>query len=145
MSQTLRSIIILAILIALSCPSISAASQDGCLSYEPASVKLTGRTISKVFPGPPNYESVKAGDKPEPAWLLHLAKPICVKADGKDEENVAVDRVSVIHLVLRGKQFSQLRRLKKKGAVRFTGQLFHAFTGHHHAEVLLRVTRMQTP
>jgi hypothetical protein len=106
---------------------------------------LTGKTFLKVFPGRPNYESLKEGDEPEPAWLLHLRKPICIKADKKDGENIAIDDVSVIHLVLRGKQFSQLRRLRKKGAVRFTGELFHAITGHHHADVLMRVTHMQTP
>ena len=114
-----------------------------CLSYEPASVTLTGRVSLRVFPGRPNYESIKEGDEPEPAWLLRLAKPICVTLDGKDEFNVAVDDVSVIHLVLQGKQFSQLRRLKRKGAVTLTGKLFHAFTGHHHADVLMRVSSMK--
>ena len=92
----------------------SAASQHDCLLYEPASVTLTGRVSLKAFPGPPNYESIAEGDTPEAAWLLRLAKPICVKADGQDEFNVAVDDVSVIHLVLQGKQFSQVRSLRKK-------------------------------
>jgi hypothetical protein len=140
-----RFVILLASMMAFGCASANAASGGDCLPYEPAQVTLKGKVSLKVFPGPPEYTSVKEGDKPEPAWLLRLAKPICVKADKKDEDNRAEDNVSVIHLVLRGKQFSQLRRLRKKGAVRFTGQLFHALTGHHHAEVLLRVTRMQAP
>jgi hypothetical protein len=145
MTRTLRLSILLALPIAFCCTAVNAAPPGDCLSYEPARVKLTGRVISKVFPGPPNYESVKGGDKPEPAWLLHLAKPICVKADNQDEFNVAVDNVSVIHLVLRGNQFSRLRRLRKKGAVTLTGQLFHSFTGHHHADVLMQVSRIEAP
>jgi hypothetical protein len=129
----------------LACPAILAASQGDCLSYEPAQVTLKGKVFLKVFPGPPEYESLEKGDKPEPAWLLHLATPICVKADEKDEDNVAVDRVSDLHLVLRGKQFSELSRLRKKGTVKFTGRLFHSFNGHHHTEVLLWVTHMRTP
>jgi hypothetical protein len=139
MTQKLSALILLAALMAFGCPATRAASQGDCLSYEPASVKLTGRVIRKVFPGRPNYESIKDGDEPEPAWILHLAKPICVKADGKEEFNVAVGKVSDLHLVLRGKQFSQLRRLRRKGAVTLTGTLFHSFTGHHHTEVLMEV------
>jgi len=143
MRYKLRLLILLAALMTLACPAILAASQGDCLPYEPASVKLTGKTFLKVFPGRPNYESIKEGDEPEPAWLLRLAKPICVRADKQDED--PEDNVSVIHLVLRGKQFSQLRRLRRKGAITFTGTLFHAITGHHHAKVLMWVTHMQTP
>jgi hypothetical protein len=145
MIKTLRLVIFLATLMAFCHISASAAAPGDCLLYEPASVKLTGKTFLKVFPGRPNYESIKEGDEPEPTWLLRLAKPICVKPDGKDEFNVAEHNVSLIHLVLRGKQFSQLRKLRKKGAVTFTGKLFHSQTGHHHADVLMWVTGMQTP
>jgi hypothetical protein len=130
-------------LLLVCCSSALAAAADECLSYEPVEVTLTGKTSLKVFPGPPNYESVKQGDRPEPAWLLHLAKPICIKADPKNGDNLAMQNVSVIHLVLRDKQFKQHRNLRKKGAVKFTGRLFHSFTGHHHADVLMWVTGMQ--
>jgi hypothetical protein len=133
-----------ALVMACGCLSVKAAQGGDCLSYEPAPVTLTGKVTRKVFPGPPNYESVKAGDEPEVAWLLQLSKPVCVKADGKDEFNVAVERVAVIHLVLQGKQFSQLRRLERKGAVTLGGTLFHSFTGHHHAEVLMSVKSMKS-
>jgi hypothetical protein len=132
-----------ALCIVCSATSVSAASQRDCLSYEPATVTLTGKTFLKVFPGRPNYESIKEGDEPEPAWLLRLAKPVCVKWDGKDEVNEAENHVLLIHLVLRGKQFSQLRRLRKKGAITFTGTLFHSHTGHHHTKVLMMVQSMK--
>ena len=134
--------IFLAIVLAISCPSVVAFPQSDCLSYEPSSVTLTGKIFRKVFPGRPNYESLKAGDEPERPWLLHLTKPICINAEKQHDFNVAVDKVSVLHLVLRGKQFSQLTRLRRKGAVTLTGSLFHSFSPHHHAEVLMRVTRI---
>jgi hypothetical protein len=40
-------------------------SLSPCLSYEPAVVTLSGTLVRKTFPGPPNYKSVKKGDKPE--------------------------------------------------------------------------------
>jgi hypothetical protein len=143
MTTNLRVLFLLASMIAFGCATASAASQRDCLSYEPASVTLTGKVFLKVFPGRPNYETIKEGDEPEPAWLPRLAKSTCVKPDAKDEFNEAENNVSLIQLALRGKQFSRLRMLRRKGAVRFTGTLFHAQTGHHHADVLMWV--MQTP
>ena len=139
MTRTAKSLILPALLIEILCAAASAGSLGNCVSYERAVVRLTGRIIIKVFPGPPNYASVEEGDKPEPAWILHLTKPICIKADKDDEFNVAEDKVSDIHLVLDGNQFRQLRPLMRKGAVTLTGTLFHAFNAHHHANVLMRV------
>ena len=141
MSTKRRCMILLASMMAFYCASASAASGGDCLSYEPASVKLTGKVFVKVFPGRPNYESIKKGDEPEGAWLLRLAKPICVKGD---DNNEAEAQVSIIQLVLHlDKQFSQLRRLRRKGAMTFTGTLFHEITAHHHAKVLMWVLSMK--
>ncbi|GEM_PF-496859 len=129
--------------LAFCCLPVSALPQSDCLSYETPDVKLTGRVIRKVFPGRPNYESLKKGDEPEPAWLLHLAKPICLKASEQNEVDEAEGRVTVIHLVLRGKQFAQLRKLRRKGGVTVAGSLFHSFTGHHHAAVLMTVSSIK--
>lgn len=132
-----------ALCIVCSFTSASAASQRDCLSYEPVPVTLKGKVLLKVFPGRPGFESIKAGDEPEGAWILHLAKPICVKADGKDLDNVAIGKISDFHLVLRGKQFSELHRLRKKGAVTFTGTLFHSHSPYHRTPVLLEVKSLK--
>ena len=89
-----------ALLIAFFCSSVMAESPGDCLTYEKVTVQLTGKILIKTVPGPPNYESIKEGDKPEHPWFLHLAKPICTNADRDDEFNVAEARVSDIHLVL---------------------------------------------
>ncbi len=122
--------------------SVRAISQD-CLSYETDDIKLVGTIIRKTFPGSPNFQSLKRGDRPEVAWILRPAKPICVNADKQDEYNEAERNVSDIQLALTQDQFSQLRRLMRKGAVALTGQLFHSHTGHHHTRVLLAVSKIE--
>jgi hypothetical protein len=49
-----------------------------------------GKLTHKVFPGPPNYEDVRKGDKPEPSYILQLPKRTCVS--GSDEK---IDRVQI--------------------------------------------------
>jgi hypothetical protein len=111
-----------------------------CLSYETDGVKLSGRIIRKTFPGPPNFESVKRGDAREVTWILHLAKPVCVKPARQDTFNEAEVGVSEVHLVLSGSQYRRFRGLVGKRPVVITGNLFHSFTGHHHARVLMSVS-----
>ena len=129
-----------AILIAFFCSAVRAGSPGDCLTYEKATVQLTGRIVIKTFPGPPNYESIEQGDEPEKPWILRLSKPICMKADSDDEFNVAEARVSDIHLVLYPEQYRKLRTIMRKGPVTVRGTLFHSFNAHHHARVLMRVT-----
>ena len=143
MTRQLRLATIAALLIAFACSGVSAAHSDDCFSYEPVIVHLTGKLVAKVFPGRPNYESLKAGDEPEKAWLLHLDRPICMKVNEHDDLNVAEDKVSYIHLVLQPNQFRELRRLMRKGRVKLGGSLFHSFTGHHHARVLMMVNSIK--
>jgi hypothetical protein len=60
------------IMLLLMNPFAAAAQQQECLAYEPAVVQLIGTISKKTFPGPPNYESIKKGDKPETYWVLDL-------------------------------------------------------------------------
>jgi hypothetical protein len=111
-----------------------------CLSYEPATVKLMGKIIRKTFAGPPNYESVKEGDRPETYWILHLSRPICVNADenmpgGEEPERNVPD----IQLILSTEQYTRYKSLLGK-RVEVSGKLMHSITGHHHTNILLTVT-----
>jgi len=113
------------------------ASAQGCLSYETDGVKLTGTISKKTFPGPPNYESIKKGDKPETYWILHLAQPICTTASGDDD---AENNVTGIQLILTEKDYANFRKfVGRKGVVLVEGKLMHAITGHHHTPVLMEV------
>src|SRR5881628_2674570 len=60
---------------------------DSCYHYRPASVSLTGRLIQRRLPGPPNYESIARGDRPQVVDLLILDTPICTIADYKESPN----------------------------------------------------------
>jgi len=60
---------------------------DSCYHYRPASVSLTGRLIQRRLPGPPNYESIARGDRPQVVDFLILDAPICTIPDYKDSPN----------------------------------------------------------
>jgi hypothetical protein len=60
-----------------------------CLDLSSAArLELNGELTYRVFPGPPNYADVKAGDAPEPAFILALPSPICI---GGDKETSTVE------------------------------------------------------
>lgn len=58
------------------------------LRYEPAVVTLAGTLSSRTYAGPPNYEDIRAGDRPETYWILQLENPVNVLVD----ENAELDR-----------------------------------------------------
>jgi len=107
-----------------------------CLDYEPSIVELTGTMKRVVFPGPPNYESVKGGDEPEPYWVLYLDSAICVNNDPKSDFNVAESKIKSLQLLI-GSYDKYRHLLGQKVIVK--GMLTHSFTGHHHTPVMLGV------
>jgi len=109
-----------------------------CLKYEPEIVEVTGVLETKTFPGPPNYESIESGDRPETAWLLRLEAPICVAEGNLADLNVYEPSVSTLHLAL-GRQHMPRAETMKGKKVKVSGSLFHQSTGHHHASVLVMV------
>src|SRR5947208_9517999 len=60
---------------------------DSCVHYRLSPVPLTGRLIRRTLPGPPNYESIARGDRPQVVDLLILDTPICTIADYQDSPN----------------------------------------------------------
>src|SRR5438270_5700294 len=65
---------------------VSAKAQK-CFDYEPngPAVSLAGRLRSQIFAGPPNYESIRRGDRKETALILTLTKPACTNGDPDDK------------------------------------------------------------
>lgn len=115
-------------------------SSRSCLSYEPAVVKLSGTLVRKTFPGPPNYENIHRGDRPETYWLLKLSQPVCVNEDKSEPSlNPAHDDIRSVQLVLTGEAYKKYKTLVGKRVVA-TGTLFGEHTGHHHTPVLLTVS-----
>src|SRR5438105_13031045 len=68
-------------------PVARAGLTDSCYHYRPAPVSLTGRLIRRTVPGPPNYQSIARGDRPQVADLLILNAPICTIPDYNDSPN----------------------------------------------------------
>lgn len=130
------------LLLLLLVTSVYASAQD-CLSYEPAEVELTGTISKRTFPGPPNYQSIRRGDRAETIWILRLNKPVCVTGN-TDDINTPERRVTDLQLVLDEKQYAQLRPLVgRRIRVVVAGTLFHSHTAHHRTSVLLTVKSLK--
>ena len=122
----------------------SSASAQRCLKYWPTVVTLQGTLRSHVFPGPPNYESIKRGDRKDRAIILMLAAPTCTTSNdppqGLDDPETNIREMQLV--VTKSAHWKIVeRRLAKRVVV--TGTLFHAHTGHHRTKVLLDVTNIR--
>ena len=138
---------IIAATILISTNSVMGQSrpQSPCLSYEPAVVTLSGTLVRKTFPGPPNYESVKRGDKPETSWFLDLPESVCVNEDKTEPDlNPEQSGIHEIQLVLQPEQYQRHKGMVGR-KVLATGTLFGEHTGHHHTPVLLTVRTLEEP
>lgn len=134
-----------AVLTLCSVANISSAGElrsNRQLRYEPEIVILTGRLVQRTYPGPPNYEDVGKGDRPETAWILQLDEPVDVLAADNDELQRNEQGICEVQLVF-------IANAKARKAVRIgrrqeiTGQLFSSITGHHHKDVLIAVKRVR--
>lgn len=131
----------LLILFFLLVAGVSTASGQNCLEYGP-SVSLTGTIRSRVFAGPPNYESIKRGDRKETATILTLVDAICMTATNATGDSFDVPETDVkeVQLVIsKPAHWKTLKALRGKPVV-VTGTLFHAHTGHHRTKILITVT-----
>ncbi len=134
---------IFAFLILLLASAVYAQAQERCLSYDPAEVQLAGTISKQVVPGPPNYQNVKKGDKPETIWILTLDKAVCVTGN-TDDVNEPEQNVTDLQLLLQPNHFAQLNRMGgQKPQVVSLGKLFHAHTAHHRTKVLLDVKEIK--
>ena len=106
-----------------------------CLSYEPDTIRVSGRLERLIHPGPPNYDDTTRGDRPEPYFYLRSAVPLCFRAAGSGD---SLGAVYLVQLILPRGGYARLRpRLGK--IVALTGTAFQAQTGNHHAPVVLTV------
>ncbi|HEY0761664.1 MAG TPA: DUF4431 domain-containing protein [Pyrinomonadaceae bacterium] len=119
----------------------SSALAQRCLEYGPT-VSLTGTLRSQVVAGPPNYESIRRGDRKETAIILTLVTPTCTT--GKDPAGIDVPETDIreMQLVVKSADWKTIRRRMGK-RVLVTGTLFHAITGHHRTKVLMDVASIR--
>jgi hypothetical protein len=112
-------------------------TQKKWLSYQPTVVKLKGTLSVKTYYGPPNYGENPDTDAKEELPILILNKPVNVRGNpdpkaGFDKQSVEDLREMQLVLTMPHKEFIGKTVLVK-------GTLFHAFTGHHHTDVLMDV------
>jgi hypothetical protein len=102
-----------------------------------------GALSRETSPGPPNYESIDKGDKPETYWVLTTRDPITFcplpAGNGKPHPVGSVDR---LQLVLATEQPGLQQALIARYAV-VRGKIFVAHTGHHHTAALVWVTELR--
>jgi len=125
------------LLLILIIPQLSLANQ--IVYFEPRTVELEGIIVTLKFPGPPNYESIKNGDRDETGPYLILNNPIDIKLSsnvqmGNDEPTNPVKLIQLI--VLNDHDWD---KVKEGNQAHITGTLSSALTGHHHARILLDI------
>ena len=103
----------------------------GCPSCDGDEIEVSGVVIKETFPGPPNYESIENGDKPETCWFIVLEKNMCFEPDGEFLDKEVV--INKIQLVQSNNKFIEGKKYLIKGTT------FPQHTGHHHSAVLLEV------
>jgi len=124
----------------LLCASICSASNE-TKHYGPGGEQLSGIVKFLIFPGRPNYTSIKEGDYPERQPYLYLDKTIDVEMKAvKDVKENIYDNVRDIRLVqLIVMNLNDFKVIKENQRITINGELSGAMTGHHHAKVLMDV------
>ena len=118
-----------------------------CLDVrQPDPLSFTGTLSYQVFPGPPNYENIKTGDKPERAYILKLDRPICATGDEFLDGKEMFDRVQLLADDASSAGRAALQSLKAFDGTRVvvSGKSgFGAQTGHHHAPLLMTLVSIK--
>ena len=117
-------------------------AQNKLVYFEPEHVELSGVIKNMQFAGPPNYESIKDGDKDETGPYLILNNPIDVQLAPKSRGDTDMPEKNVKLLQLAVPHKKDWKKIKEGNYAHITGTLFHAFTGHHHARVLLMIEKI---
>ena len=100
-------------------------------------VVLAGRLTLRAFPGPPNYKSVRRGDAAEHAYILELARDICVDDGGEFTD--PVERFHHVQLYSMRRPVRARLSAGRGHRVRVRGEGFGAHTAHHHASLVVDV------
>jgi hypothetical protein len=107
-----------------------------CLPYSPAVVTISGKLEELTFPGRPNFQDVRQGDEPETGFYLSLPAPICTVGEADSPDAYPQKSIVLVQLLLNQDDYDKLRPLLGKN-ISISGTLMAAFTGHHHAPVVI--------
>ncbi|HVH66449.1 MAG TPA: DUF4431 domain-containing protein [Gemmatimonadales bacterium] len=118
------------------------SGSDSCYHYAPAPIELTGRLIQRTLPGPPNYQSIARGDRPQVVDLLILDAPICTVADYNGSNTDAFQGQDTVQVRRADATWRDVRRLTGQ-RVTVTGTLAEWALGKDHTPVLIDPTKVQ--
>jgi len=113
-----------------------------CLDLRQDKVAATGFLKMEAFPGPPNYDSIKAGDHEEDVFMLEVPEPDCVDetpgtSEGDSDMFIDVQVGSGDNGIL--KKLATLIGRK----VTVTGTAFTPETAHHHSALVVMATEVK--
>ena len=112
-------------------------------------VTLQGRLILKLFPGPPEYSSIKDGDRKDYCWVLQLdkksfeiAKTTPVGEPAQDLDYI-MQRTNPdeVCLAVDANMFDFCNDYKEQKVI-CEGYLFHAHTAHHYTPILMDLRKI---
>jgi hypothetical protein len=128
---------VLAVLLAAAAPSAPATACLHTSAERDLPVTLSGRLESHVYPGPPNYESIRGGDRAEGAYILVLDRPICIDDGGEFGNARAPFRR--VHIYTARDALQPRLQAAVGHRIRISGQGFAAWTAHHRAPLVVEV------
>lgn len=101
---------------------------------------VRGRIVKETYPGLPNYESVKNGDKPMTYWFLKTEKPICsYKSDMTTGELTKIASQNKFQLVI--DNYGKYKNKQGK-LVTVHGMPYSRHTGYHNTALLIEVANI---
>ena len=113
--------------------SASAASE--CPSFAGREWEFTGHLVNRIYPGPPNYESVTSGDKPVTRWYLQLSWPACF---------AEYRALTKFQLSLTPQEVERYRQFLGK-EIRVKGTLEEGMPGLHTTSLVVNVSSLGRP
>jgi hypothetical protein len=121
------------------------AAEAACLDVREDKLLVMEGTLNfQIFGGPPYNGGVSRGDTPEPTFIMRLDEPICAIGDDFIDPKQRVDQVQIFPSdpAVDAGLWKALRGLIGR-RIRVEGRsAFGAHTGHHHAPLLLPITRV---
>jgi hypothetical protein len=112
------------------------ALAEACFPFMPEKSTIQGAIKLETPPG------TKDEAKPEPYYVMNLAKPACIAPSEKDTTNKPAHGISKVQLTFRGMKQEMFGKLKPhlSGEIKCTGMFFGRHMPHHHTEVLMWTT-----
>jgi hypothetical protein len=129
-----------AILLAMVLVSVSGCQNIPRDDIGSQKICVNGHIVGQTFPGPPNYESVAAGDEPLNYWVLVADQPVTNMYPCGFSQPITPAEASRLQLVLDayGIQYKQYAPLIGKH-VEIRGICFWAHSGYHCTPLLIDV------